>query len=160
MGESCSRIAECESVSFYYDGFCSHFSAEPRAKSKVMEKVCHKKHSDVDTTPEPATTTTTSKPTTTTTTPKPTTTTTTPKPTTTTTGNTVTIDAKACDASKGGYVNSGSGVKDSLAACSQSCQDSSQCKSVTFYSSSKWCSHFSTTCEHLVDDNGATTIRF
>ena len=55
--ESCSRIAECESVSFYYDGFCSHFSAEPRAKSKVMEKVCHKKHSDVDTTPEPATTT-------------------------------------------------------------------------------------------------------
>ena len=46
--ESCSRIAECESVSFYYDGFCSHFSAEPRAKSKVMEKVCHKKHKDFD----------------------------------------------------------------------------------------------------------------
>merc|ERR1712222_259809 len=124
------------------------------------------KHSDVDTTPEPVTTTpepttttTTSKPTTTTTTPKPTTTTTTPKPTTTTTGNTVTIDAKACDASKGGYVNSGSGVKDSVAACSQSCQDSSECKSVTFYSSSKWCSHFSTTCEHLVDDSGATVVR-
>merc|ERR1712222_82156 len=124
------------------------------------------KHSDVDTTPEPVTTTpepttttTTPKPTTTTTTPKPTTTTTTPKPTTTTTGNTVTIDAKACDASKGGYVNSGSGVKDSVAACSQSCQDSTQCKSVTFYSNSKWCSHFSTTCDNLVDDSGATVVR-
>merc|ERR1712222_158704 len=70
-----------------------------------------------------------------------------------------TIDGKACDPSKSGFVTSGSGVKDSVAACSQSCQDSSQCKSVTFYSSSKWCSHFSTTCEHLVDDNGATVVR-
>merc|ERR1711934_375407 len=41
-----------------------------------------------------------------------------------------------------------------------SCQDSTQCKSVTFYSSSKWCSHFSKTCDNFVTDSGATSVTF
>merc|ERR1712048_343155 len=66
----------------------------------------------------------------------------------------------ACDASKSGYLSSGSSLLDSLAACSQSCQSSAQCKSVTFWSSSKWCSHFSKTCDNFVTDSGANSVTF
>ena len=58
-----------------------------------------------------------------------------------------------------GYLSKGSGLVKDLAACSQSCQDSAQCNSVTFYSS-KWCSHFSTACKDLLTLSGATTVRF
>jgi len=74
-------------------------------------------------------------------------------------GNAVEIPGKACDASKSGYLNSGSGSVANLAACSQSCQKSAQCQSVTFYAS-KWCSHFSTTCRYRVTNSGATSVIF
>merc|ERR1712037_769993 len=73
--------------------------------------------------------------------------------------NSVKISGRACDAAKSGYLKSSPGVLDNLAACAQSCQKSTQCKSVTFYSSSKWCSHFSTTCTSFVTDSGATSVK-
>merc|ERR1719181_2608331 len=70
-----------------------------------------------------------------------------------------TLTDKACDTSTSGYLSSSPGFVDSLAACSKSCQASSQCMSITLYGS-KWCSHFSSECTRLVDDTGATTVRF
>merc|ERR1712032_924951 len=80
--------------------------------------------------------------------------------TTAASGNAVKISGKACDAAKSGYLNSGSGTRDSLAACSRSCQNSAQCKSVTFYSSSKWCSHFSKKCDNFVTKSGTFSVTF
>ena len=39
--ESCSRIAECDSVSFYYDGFCSHMGIKNTID--YWKKICYKK---------------------------------------------------------------------------------------------------------------------
>merc|ERR1719482_850054 len=39
--ESCTRNAECESMSYFYDGFCGHFGLEPRTKSSFVDRVCH-----------------------------------------------------------------------------------------------------------------------
>merc|ERR1712032_626408 len=82
------------------------------------------------------------------------------QPTTPASTTSVTISGKACDAVKSEYLSSGSGVLDNLAACSRSCQNSAQCKSITFYSSSKWCSHFSKTCDSFVTGSGTTSVTF
>merc|ERR1712203_843982 len=81
-------------------------------------------------------------------------------PAVTSAANARTMSGKACDVAKSGYLNSGSSLVADLAACSQSCQKSAQCKSVTFYSSSKWCSHFSTICTNFATDSGATSVTF
>merc|ERR1719450_2007528 len=64
-----------------------------------------------------------------------------------------------CDAAKNGYLTSGSGLVADLAACAESCHKSAQCNSVAFYAS-KWCSHFSGTCEHRGAKLGATSVTF
>merc|ERR1712032_57752 len=84
---------------------------------------------------------------------------TTPAVTTAPRGNANTFTDKACDTAKSGYLNNSPGTLDNLAACTQSCQSSAQCKSITFWPT-KWCSHFSTTCDNLVTLSGATAVRF
>merc|ERR1711934_234824 len=74
-------------------------------------------------------------------------------------GNAITFSGKGCELATSGYLNSSSGLLANLAACSQSCQNSAECKSVTFYAS-KWRSHFSTTCDNLVTLSGSTAVRF
>merc|ERR1712032_914453 len=76
-----------------------------------------------------------------------------------TSANTVTFVGRGCNPSKSGYLFNSPGTIDNLAACIQSCRNSAQCKSITFWPS-KWCSHFSTTCENLVTLSGATAVRF
>jgi len=39
--DSCSRLAECDSVGFHFDGFCSHFGHEQRKTTDKMDRVCH-----------------------------------------------------------------------------------------------------------------------
>merc|ERR1711981_1080767 len=108
--QTCQNSAQCKSVTFYSSSkWCSHFSTTCESLVDDSGATVVRLQSGNK-----------------------------PKTTPAAKGNTVTIDDKACDASKSGYVTSGSGSKGSVAACSQSCQDSSQCKSVTFYSSSKW----------------------
>merc|ERR1719482_737655 len=67
--------------------------------------------------------------------------------------NAVVLSDKACDSTKSGYLDSSPGKLNGVGECAQSCQKSAQCMSVTFYSSG-WCSHFSSTCDNLLDNNG------
>ena len=58
------------------------------------------------------------------------------------------------------YVESTSGKQASLADCVNSCEQSSECKSVTYFFVTDFCSHFSTFCENnLVADDGAIAFR-
>merc|ERR1719460_3118723 len=41
--DSCSLLAECDSVAFAFDGFCSHFGLEARKKTHKMDRVCHER---------------------------------------------------------------------------------------------------------------------
>jgi len=41
--ESCSRNDDCESTTYYYDGFCSQFGKSTTQQSQKMRSVCHKK---------------------------------------------------------------------------------------------------------------------
>jgi len=63
----------------------------------------------------------------------------------------------ACD-NTAGEVSLPSPGKVSLGDCQKACEDLDQCKSITFWPS-KWCSHFSTTCDNLVTLSGATAVR-
>jgi len=122
---SCGQSTSgCKSITFFANGWCSHFSSACTKTKAVTNAVAF---SRVDST--------------------------------TSDKSTSTLTDKACDQSASGYLPSSSGFVDSLAACSKSCQASNQCMSLTLYGS-KWCSHFSSKCTRLVDDTGATTVRF
>ena len=52
-----------------------------------------------------------------------------------------------CDPGSGEvYRSESSGKVSDLAACQKSCQDDHGCKSITFFSHTKHCSHFTTEC--------------
>ena len=58
------------------------------------------------------------------------------------------------------YLKSTSGQKPSLTECINACEQSSECKSVTYFFVTDFCSHFSTFCENnLVADDGAIAFR-
>jgi len=126
---SCRQSASgCKSITFFQDGWCSHFSSACTKTKAVANAVAF--NTITSTSGQSVTT----------------------KPVTT-------LTDKACDYSASGHLPSSSGFVDSLAACTKSCQASSQCTSITFYGS-KWCSHFSSKCTRLVDMAGAKTVRF
>ena len=53
-----------------------------------------------------------------------------------------------CDVSQGEkYLAGSSGSVADEAACKRSCDDEDDCRTVTYFGKSKWCSHFSTACE-------------
>merc|ERR1719472_429716 len=134
---SCGKSASgCKSITFYQNGWCSHFSSACTKTKAVANAVAF---SRADSTTGATITSTSSQSVTT-------------KPVTT-------LTDQACDTSASGYLQSSSGFVDSLAACAKSCQASSQCMSITLYAS-KWCSHFSSKCTRLVGITGATTLRF
>merc|ERR1712032_173407 len=128
--QSCHKSAQCNSVTFYSSGWSSHFSSTCEHKGVNLGATSVIFPSG-------------NKPTT---------------PAAELPANSVKISGRACDAAKSGYLDSSPGVLDNLAACAQSCQKSTQCNSVTFYSS-KWCSHFSKGCHGLVTDSGATSVK-
>merc|ERR1712037_635744 len=109
--QSCQKSTQCNSVTFYASKWCSHFSTT--CTSFVTDSgaisVTFRQSSNKPTTPAAKLP-----------------------------ANSVKISGRACDAAKSGYLDSSPGVLDNLAACAQSCQKSTQCNSVTFYSS-KWC---------------------
>merc|ERR1712032_794370 len=70
------------------------------------------------------------------------------------------LSDKECDGAKEVYLQTSPGKLANLAACIQSCQDSDACNSITFYSQSKWCSHFFTACDNVKTSDGATAVRF
>ena len=52
-----------------------------------------------------------------------------------------------CDVSQGEkYLAGSSGSVADETACKKSCADEDDCRTVTYYSLSNWCSHFSTAC--------------
>ena len=65
-----------------------------------------------------------------------------------------------CDTSAGEdlLIKNSPGKVSSLAQCQQTCQDSAQCQSITFFGSG-WCSHFSTPCINIKTKNGAVVLR-
>ena len=50
------------------------------------------------------------------------------------------------------------GYVTSLKTCTLLCEKSSECRSLTFYSGSKWCTHFSTACSTTRAVKGATAV--
>ena len=71
----------------------------------------------------------------------------------------ITLRGQSCDPTKDGLLDSSTGTRDSLAACSQSCQDTAKCVTVTYFISRKLCSHYSTTCPNLHSDDRMITVR-
>ena len=57
------------------------------------------------------------------------------------------------------YMGTSPGKVSSLKECKQSCQDASECQSITFFKTRKWCSHFSTACTHVTPRGMTTTLR-
>ena len=56
-----------------------------------------------------------------------------------------------CDVSQGEkYLAGSSGSVADEAACKRSCDDEDDCRTVTYFGKSKWCSHFSTACEKTI----------
>jgi len=80
-------------------------------------------------------------------------------PTTATTAASVVMVGKACHTQKNTMLSKASGRVDGLAECTELCEASANCKSVTFYGTSQWCSHFSTPCTDVITMNGATAGR-
>jgi len=68
-----------------------------------------------------------------------------------------TTNHKVCDVSNGEVFDSTSKQPD-LAACKKSCEDSSKCISITYYSHGG-CDHFSTCCKKMVHSPNADAIR-
>merc|ERR1712032_639575 len=65
----------------------------------------------------------------------------------------------ACNAGAGEkYLGASSKQVSDEKACKKSCEDTSACKSITFYSSG-WCSHFSTECKARNTDSNAVSNR-
>ena len=69
-------------------------------------------------------------------------------------------DNAECDTAAGEVwlEQSSAKVKD-IDQCKMSCEDDSGCKSITFFSDSNWCSHFSTTCMYIKSNDQATSMR-
>jgi len=66
---------------------------------------------------------------------------------------------QGCEVKSSGYLSNSPGFVETAALCSELCEASTQCNSMTWYEST-WCSHFSTACATLVPEAGATTVRF
>merc|ERR1711939_1233388 len=65
-----------------------------------------------------------------------------------------------CDAGAGEvYRGQSSASIASLDLCKQSCQNEPECKSVTYFASSRWCSHFSTACTKTKSSNNAIAMQ-
>ena len=90
-------------------------------------------------------------------------TTTTPTPTTTTATTRamlVALNKQECDVTHGEiYLKSSSGVTSDFAACRKSCNEVPVCQSITYYSKSKYCSHFTTGCEITKRVDDAVSMR-
>ena len=69
------------------------------------------------------------------------------------------LSNRGCDLENEKYLTNSPGIVPSLDVCTQLCEESSECMSVTLYAS-KWCSHFSTACSRPVSVSGATLVRF
>ena len=76
-----------------------------------------------------------------------------------TAATTVVIRGHGCDPHSNSYLVNSPGTVESLTVCSELCQASSQCQSLTFYPD-QHCSHFSTPCTSVVAERGATAVRF
>merc|ERR1712032_1151588 len=64
-----------------------------------------------------------------------------------------------CDAGAGEvYRSQSSGLAKEIDACKKSCEDDSECKSITFFTSG-WCSHFSTDCTKRKFNTEAISMR-
>merc|ERR1712032_632324 len=77
---------------------------------------------------------------------------------TTTTAGTVELADKQCNFAKEVYLPNSPGLVPTVEVCTQLCEESSQCKSVTFFGN-RWCSHFSTGCSNVEDEVGSTVVR-
>ena len=64
-----------------------------------------------------------------------------------------------CDVSQGEkYLAGSSGSVADRTACKQSCDDEDDCRTVTYFGKSKWCSHFSTACKALLHSPRADKV--
>merc|ERR1712187_205188 len=72
----------------------------------------------------------------------------------------VVIKGQGCDLRSNVYLANSPGTVDSLEVCSELCQASSQCQSLTYDAEQYYCSHFSTKCTSVIAEHGATTVRF
>ena len=65
-----------------------------------------------------------------------------------------------CDTNAGeGYRGESSKVVSNIVACRKSCEEEKKCKSFTFFSISKWCSHFNTECKKTKSASNAISMR-
>merc|ERR1712032_959293 len=174
---TCEATAGCRSVSYFYkSSYCSHVSTACTKTRPSADCISFTKPETTTTTTvvtttgnaisftKPKITTTTSTATTTVTTVAITATTavatTTTSTATTTTGivGTVQLSDKQCNFDKEVYLQNSPGKVPSLKVCTELCEESSQCKSTTFFSS-RFCSHFSTSCANQQDLAGSTVVR-
>ena len=66
-----------------------------------------------------------------------------------------------CDVTQGEkYLAGSSGSSADEAACKKSCEDEDDCRTVTYFGKSEWCSHFSTTCTKRSYVSGADSYVF
>ena len=64
-----------------------------------------------------------------------------------------------CDTDAGEkYLDNSPGKGSSLDQCKQSCQNSAECQSITYFNSG-WCSHFSTSCTNTKKSKKAASFR-
>ena len=77
-----------------------------------------------------------------------------------TTAGPVTTSSSSNQACIEGFLSNSPYTVPSLGVCTQLCEESSECRSVTFYSKHRHCSHFSSTCSNTVASTGATVVRF
>merc|ERR1712032_1506285 len=77
---------------------------------------------------------------------------------TTTTAGTVELADKQCNFAKEVYLPNSPGLVPTVEVCTQLCEESSQCKSVTFFGN-RWCSHFSTGCSNVEEEVGTAVVR-
>merc|ERR1712032_480164 len=116
---SCEAVAACKSVVFYDKfNYCSHVSTGCTKTTEADGAVSFMKSA---TTPAPPATTAAAA--------------------TTTVG----LANRGCDYNSNTKITSPGHVTD-LKTCTLLCEKSSECRSLTFYSDSKWCTHFSTAC--------------
>ena len=52
-----------------------------------------------------------------------------------------------------------SGLVKDIDECKKSCEDEAECKSITFFSNSNWCSHFTTACTKTKTSQWAISMR-
>ena len=65
-----------------------------------------------------------------------------------------------CNADAGEfYQKESSRSVNGIDACKKSCEYDSECKSITFFANSKWCSHFTTNCANTKSTINAISMR-